>query len=81
MMNPTATYAQTNHSFVPGNAFTGIPGNSLLLQIPLIAEWNRRIFYRRNLARLLDTGPHLVRDIGLGIDEALHEISKPFYVE
>jgi uncharacterized protein YjiS (DUF1127 family) len=80
-MNTTATYAQVTQSFEPRGAFTGILGNSLLQQVPLIAEWERRIFYRRDLGRLLDTGPHLVRDIGLGIGEALHEISKPFYIE
>ncbi len=80
-MNTTATYAHAIQSFVSRGAFTVILGNSLLQQIPLIAEWKRRIFYRKDLGRLLDTGPHLVRDIGLGIDEALHEISKPFYIE
>ncbi len=80
-MNTTATYAHATQSFVSRGDFTGIPGISLLKQIPLIAEWERRIFYRRDLGRLLDTGPHLVRDIGLGIGEALHEISKPFYIE
>jgi uncharacterized protein YjiS (DUF1127 family) len=80
-MNTTSTYTQATQSFVSRDAFTRIPGNTLLQRIPLIDEWERRIFYRRNLGRLLDTGPHLVRDIGLGIDEALHEISKPFYIE
>ena len=80
-MNTTSTYAQATQSFVARSAFTGIPGISLLQQIPLIAEWERRIIYRRNLGRLLDTGLHLVRDIGIGTDEALHEISKPFYIE
>lgn len=80
-MNTTVTYTHAIQSFVSRGAFTGILGNTLLQRIPLIAEWERRIFYRRNLGRLLDTGPHLVRDIGLGIDEALHEISKPFYIE
>jgi uncharacterized protein YjiS (DUF1127 family) len=80
-MNTTSTYAQATQSFVARSASTGIPGISLLQQIPLIAEWKRRIFYRKDLGRLLDIGPHLVRDIGLGIDEALHEISKPFYIE
>jgi uncharacterized protein YjiS (DUF1127 family) len=37
--------------------------------------------YRRELDRLLNTGLHLVCDMGLGIDEALHEVSKPFYIE
>jgi uncharacterized protein YjiS (DUF1127 family) len=80
-MNTTSTYTQATQSFVSRDAFTRILDNTLLQRIPLIAEWERRIFYRRNLGRLLDTGPHLVRDIGLGIDEALHEISKPFYIE
>ena len=80
-MNTASTYTQATQSFVSKGIFTAISGNSLLQQIPLIAEWERRIFYRRELGRLLDTGPHLVRDMGLGIDEALHEISKPFYIE
>jgi uncharacterized protein YjiS (DUF1127 family) len=80
-MNTTSTYAQATQSFVARSASTGIPGISLLQQIPLIVEWERRIIYRRNLGRLLDTGLHLVRDTGIGTDEALHEISKPFYIE
>ena len=80
-MNTTSTYAQATQSFVARSASTGIPGISLLQLIPLIAEWERRIIYRRDLGRLLDTGLHLVRDIGIGTDEALHEISKPFYIE
>ena len=54
---------------------------SLLGHIPCISEWRIRILYRRELERLLKTGPHLVRDMGLGIDEALHEVGKPFYIE
>ncbi|MDC1287194.1 hypothetical protein N8198_04850 [Gammaproteobacteria bacterium] len=80
-MNTTTTYAHATQSIVSRNTFIRILCNSLLEQIPLIAEWERRFFYRRELGRLLDTGPYLVRDMGLGIDEALHEISKPFYVE
>ena len=80
-MNAAPNYTQATQSFLSKGIFTAISDNSLLQQIPLIAEWGRRIIYRRELGRLLDTGPHLVRDMGLGIDEALHEISKPFYIE
>jgi len=80
-MNTTSTYTQSTQSFVFKGIFTAISGNSLIQKIPLIEEWERRIIYRSELGRLLDTGSHLVRDMGLGIDEALHEINKPFYIE
>lgn len=80
-MNTTSTYTQATQNFVFRGIFTAISGNSLMQKIPLIAEWERRLNYRRELGRLLDTGPHLVRDMGLGVDEALHEISKTFYIE
>ena len=63
---------------LPANATTR---SSLLSHISDISEWGKRFRYRRELARLIDTGPHLIRDMGLGIDEALHEISKPFYIK
>lgn len=80
-MNTASTYTQSTQSLVSKGIFTAISGNSLMQKIPLIAVWERRIIYRRELGRLLDTGPHLVRDMGLGIDEALYEVSKPFYIE
>jgi uncharacterized protein YjiS (DUF1127 family) len=49
----------------------------------IVAElraWRIRREYRRDLRRLLEIGPHLVIDMGIGVDEARHEISKPFYV-
>jgi uncharacterized protein YjiS (DUF1127 family) len=41
----------------------------------------QRIRRRAELRRLLETGHHLVVDTGMGVDEALHEIAKPFYAE
>lgn len=57
------------------------PLHSRLLQMAAeVRAWRTRIGYRRELRRILETGPHLVADMGIGIDEALHEIAKPFYI-
>lgn len=39
--------------------------------------WRQRQRYRRELRRLLRTGPHLVEDAGLSWGEACHESRKP----
>ncbi len=54
--------------------------NSLHRALGPVRAWQRRIERRRELRRLLETGHHLIVDTGMGVDEALHEISKPFYV-
>jgi uncharacterized protein YjiS (DUF1127 family) len=80
-MSIATTNAATIQDSISKSVTARNPGGSLLGVIPCISEWRRRILYRRGLVRLLGTGPHLIRDMGLGIDEALHEVSKPFYVE
>jgi len=80
-MNIATINAPGNQNPVSRGATTHSLSRSFLGHIPFVSEWERRILYRRELARLLDTGLHLVRDMGLGIDEALHEVSKPFYKE
>ena len=42
-------------------------------------EWRKRRNYRADLRRLLETGPHLIPDIGLSTEEAIREASKPFW--
>ncbi len=43
-------------------------------------EWRKRRNYRADLRRLLETGPHLIPDIGLKTEDAMKEASKPFWV-
>jgi uncharacterized protein YjiS (DUF1127 family) len=76
-----AMMSQSIQNSVSKGTTTRILTSSLLGHIPCISEWERRVLYRRELERLLNIGLHLVRDMGLGIDEALHEVSKPFYIE
>jgi uncharacterized protein YjiS (DUF1127 family) len=45
----------------------------------LLAEWERRRSYRRDLNRLLHVGDYMIRDIGLTRDAALREIEKPVW--
>jgi uncharacterized protein YjiS (DUF1127 family) len=45
----------------------------------LLLEWERRRVYRSNLERLLRVGEHMIKDIGLTLDAARHEIDKPFW--
>jgi uncharacterized protein YjiS (DUF1127 family) len=80
-MSIATTNAATIQFSVSKGTTTRILNSSLLGRIPCISEWERRVLYRRELERVLNTGFHLVRDMGLGIDEALHEVSKPFYIE
>jgi uncharacterized protein YjiS (DUF1127 family) len=46
-----------------------------------LREWRRRLRYRRDLRRLSRSGPHLIDDIGLTLEEARREMSKPFWEE
>jgi len=46
---------------------------------PLPWRWRRRRRYRAELARLLKVGPHMIDDIGLGLEEARREAAKPFW--
>lgn len=43
----------------------------------ILAERRRRRTYRSDLQRLLSVGEHMIRDIGLTLDDALREIEKP----
>ena len=80
-MNIATTYTPGIENKQPISTIRRVIKLSLTRSFPLFSEWERRVLYRKNLRRLLATGPHLVRDIGLGIDEALYEISKPFYIK
>jgi uncharacterized protein YjiS (DUF1127 family) len=44
-----------------------------------LALWRRRSRYRRELARLRRSGPHLIEDIGLLREHADREAAKPFW--
>jgi uncharacterized protein YjiS (DUF1127 family) len=41
--------------------------------------WRFRHRYRAELRRLLATGPHLVKDLGLALDTAVRESEKSFW--
>lgn len=45
----------------------------------IFAIWQARRHYRRELARLLIVGPHMIADIGLTTDNARDEIARPFW--
>jgi hypothetical protein len=80
-MNIATIYTPGVEKKQPISTTKGVIKHSLMRSFPLISEWERRVLYRRDLRRLLYTGPHLVREFGLGIDEALYEVSKPFYIK
>ena len=44
-----------------------------------VTAWIARHRYRRDLVRQLELGNHLVKDIGLTLEQALNEIEKPFW--
>jgi uncharacterized protein YjiS (DUF1127 family) len=44
-----------------------------------VTAWIARRRYRRDLVRQLELGSHLIKDIGLTLEEALNEIEKPFW--
>ena len=45
----------------------------------LVRRWTLRRALRRDLARLLATGPHMLRDIGIEEAEARREVALPFW--
>lgn len=47
--------------------------------LALLAEWRRRRRYRAELRRLLSTGPHLIKDIGLAMSDVEREAFSPFW--
>ena len=44
-----------------------------------VSAWIARHRYRRDLVRQLELGSHLIEDIGLTREQALSEITKPFW--
>lgn len=52
----------------------------LLLELRRLLQcWRARVAYRRDLARLLAAGPHLVPDLGLDTANVREEIRKAFW--
>jgi uncharacterized protein YjiS (DUF1127 family) len=47
--------------------------------VKIFAIWRARRNYRRELARLLIVGPHMIADIGLTADNTREEIARPFW--
>ncbi|MGH6906075.1 MAG: hypothetical protein ACREIR_25425 [Geminicoccaceae bacterium] len=45
----------------------------------VVRAWRRRYRYRRELARLISSGPHLIEDVGLLPEQAERERAKPFW--
>jgi uncharacterized protein YjiS (DUF1127 family) len=45
----------------------------------VLGAWRQRYRYRRELRRLISSGPHLIEDIGLSRAHADREIAKPFW--
>lgn len=65
---------------------TPMPGLASLLDqlhdtISGYHQLQKRIRFRANLRRLLKVGPYMIEDIGLNLDEVLHELSKPFWIK
>jgi uncharacterized protein YjiS (DUF1127 family) len=45
----------------------------------IVERMMARRTFRRDLAQRLEVSPHLIRDIGMTIEEALAEIKKPIW--
>jgi uncharacterized protein YjiS (DUF1127 family) len=45
----------------------------------LVARWRQRTYFRKELMRLAQDGPHMIDDIGLTMREVEAEIEKPFW--
>lgn len=74
----TVDFRDRNHRFLlqdPGLALiqTAAAGREKLV------EWKRRLHYRNELKRLMRVGPHMIKDVGLTLEEAYHETNKPFW--
>lgn len=72
----TACVAQTQSTT---STFEGGVLDLLVAPRRLLQSWHARATYRRDLARLLAAGPHLVRDLGLDEADAREEVRKPFW--
>jgi uncharacterized protein YjiS (DUF1127 family) len=55
-----------------------LPWHPVELQA-VIGAWWQRHRYRRELRRLMSSGPHLIADIGLSRTHAEREAAKPFW--
>ncbi len=60
-------------------AVTPRPVTRLGRTLEVLRVWRRRSRYRRELARLMRSGPHLIDDIGLLRAHAEREVAKPFW--
>jgi uncharacterized protein YjiS (DUF1127 family) len=47
--------------------------------LEILEAWRRRYHYRRELERLMRSGPHLIEDIGLIRRHAERDVAKPFW--
>ena len=45
----------------------------------LVRAWRVRHRYRSELWRLLEVGPYMIEDIGLGLADAIAEARRPFW--
>lgn len=52
--------------------------NVVASAVELFSTWSRRVHERRQLAKLA-SDPRLLRDIGVSLSDALHEVEKPFW--
>ena len=57
------------------------PLDHLYRTISRYHQLQKRIRFRSDLRRLLKVGPYMIEDIGLNLDEVLHELSKPFWIK
>jgi uncharacterized protein YjiS (DUF1127 family) len=57
----------------------GTLASSLAEITAVLGAWRQRYRYRRELSRLISSGPHLVEDIGQSRAHAEREAAKPFW--
>jgi uncharacterized protein YjiS (DUF1127 family) len=53
--------------------------SSLAELTAVLGAWHQRYRYRRELARVMRSGLHLIVDIGLSREQAAREVAKPFW--
>ena len=77
-INNTVNFANRHQQFLRQQA-----GVTLFQQVTTasdkLVEWKRRMQYRGELKRLLRVGPHMIKDVGLVLEEARREVDKPFW--
>lgn len=60
--------------------FTRINKPSRMMRLThRLGVWCMRYYYRRDLKRLIEVGPHMLADVGLKPSEAAAEIRKPIW--